>query len=73
MTTHAKFNLQKTIFTAITFKEIIDWKTIIKMLYDDNNIVRMVAKKNNRGEQLFENERKQLEEILRKGMTVNKH
>jgi len=72
MNTSAKFDLQKTIFTAITFKEIIDWKTIIKMLYDDNNIVRMVAKKNNRGEQLFENERKQLEEILRKGMTVNK-
>ncbi len=56
MNTLAKFDLQKTIFTAITFKEIIDWKTLIKMLYDDNNIVRMVAKKNNRGELLFENE-----------------
>ncbi len=56
MDTSAKFDLQKTIFTAIIFKEIIDWKTLIKMLYDDNNIVRMVAKKNNRGELLFENE-----------------
>ena len=69
----AKFDIQKTIFTNTIFKEVIDWKTLIKMLYDDNNIVRMVAKKNNRGELLFENERKQLEEVLRKGMTMNKH
>ena len=73
MNSQAKFNLQQSIFTAISFKEIIEWKTLIKMLYDENNIVKMVVKTNNRGEQLFENERKQLEEILKKGMIDYKH
>jgi hypothetical protein len=58
--------------TTITFKEIINWSVLIKFLLDDS-ILRI----NNiqKGHELIktENERTQMEDILRKGMIVKKH
>jgi hypothetical protein len=65
---------QGTTLTTLTFKEQIDWKTLIKMLLSDNILQtnRIFHQKTNT-EYFYENERQQLEDILRKGMIVRKH
>ena len=51
----------------IAFKEEFDWKTVISMLWSDD-ILKVCSKKDVRGKQLwFENERKQMIEILKLG------
>lgn len=64
---------QKTELTTITFKEIINWKTLIKMLLDDTILhIKNIEKKTKEFVRV-ENERHQMENILRKGMLVKKH
>ena len=51
----------------VAFKEEFDWKTVIGMLWRDD-ILKVCSKKDVRGKQLwFENERKQMIEILKLG------
>jgi len=51
----------------VAFKEDFDWKTVIGMLWRDD-ILKICSKKDVRGKQLwFENERKQITEILKLG------
>ena len=65
---------QTTPLTSITFKEVIDWKTLIKMLLDDTILqIQNVEKKKTHEFIEIENERHQMEDILRKGMIVKKH
>lgn len=59
--------IQKSPFTATTFKEFIDWKMLIKMIYSED-ILRTVKKQNSLGQTFsYENERKQIIEILKQG------
>ena len=67
----AKTNLTVDIvlspFIKSAFKEVINWKVLISMLWR-NDILRSVSKKDNRGKELwFENERKQMIQILKLG------
>lgn len=54
-------------FVGEKFNEMIDWKMLIKMIYS-TDILRTVEKKNKSGKTFtYENERKQIIEILKKG------
>lgn len=54
-------------FTKVAFKEFFDWKMVISMLWR-NDILKVVSKKDVRGKEMwFENERKQMLEILKRG------
>jgi hypothetical protein len=58
---------QKSPFTTTTFKEFIDWKMLIKMIYSED-ILRTVQIKNKFGETFsYENERNQIIAILKEG------
>jgi len=65
---------QTTPLTAVIFKEMIDWKILIKMLLDDTILqTKCIEKKKTNEFVKVENERHQMEDILRKGMIVKKH
>ena len=64
---HLSLDIQKSTFVGATFKEFIDWKMLIKMIYS-NDILRTVEIKNSFGQTFsYENERKQIVEILKAG------
>ena len=64
---HITITQETSVFTSnnYIFQEIINWEVLIKMLYSDE-ILKITENKD-------ENERKQMEDILKKGMIVNKH
>ena len=65
---------QTTPPTSITFKEVIDRKTLIKMLLDDTILkIQNVEKKKTHEFIEIENERHHMEDILRKGIIVKKN
>jgi hypothetical protein len=56
---------QTTPLTSITFKEVIDWKTLIKMLLDDTILkIQNIEKKKTHEFIEIENERHQMEWIF---------
>lgn len=51
----------------VVFKEVIDWKTLISMLWR-NDILKVCSKKDSNGKQMwFENERNQMIQLLKLG------
>lgn len=64
---HLSLEIQKSTFLGTTFKEFIDWKMLIKMIYSED-ILRTVKIKNSFGQTFsHENERKQIIDILKQG------
>lgn len=65
---HLSLEITKSTFCGATFKEYIDWKMLIKMIAS-TEILRTTATKNKTSGQIhtYENERKQIIEILKKG------
>jgi hypothetical protein len=65
-------NMVQTPFISLTFKEVIDWKLVVKLLMNDN-ILRTTKVQTKHGNTLcFENERKQIIELLKKGCRFSK-
>lgn len=63
-------DIQKSPFTRIDFKETINWKLLIKMLYSKDILQTTTIKRFGKTFH-YENERKQIIEILKKGIKHN--